>query len=240
MSRRYALPPLKWLMAFEASARHLSFTAAADELGLTQAAVSYQIRMLETQLGFPLFERRPRQLRLTDMGHAYLPAVRRAFDSLLSSTAALFGQMGQRPVTIRVAISFAVLCLAPRLEEFRTLYPGVKLRVWSSIWANATEPAQADFDIRFGDGKWSGYESTRLADEEAVLVCSPALPTPPRSTEDVARIPASRRISIAGQEELWERASGGGTRGVSTGLVPHRMSRRRPRRHAGPVAKSGE
>lgn len=72
----YKLPPLKWLMSFEAVARHLSFTAAAEELGLSQAAISYQIKCLEGVVGAPLFERRPRHVQLTDVGQTYLPPVR--------------------------------------------------------------------------------------------------------------------------------------------------------------------
>jgi LysR family glycine cleavage system transcriptional activator len=90
----YNLPPLNWLRAFEASARRISFTSAAKELNLTPAAVSYQVRSLEEHLGFPLFERLPRSLRLTDMGQAYMPSVQKTFAELSSTTTGLFGLKG--------------------------------------------------------------------------------------------------------------------------------------------------
>ncbi|MEM7226281.1 MAG: LysR substrate-binding domain-containing protein [Pseudomonadota bacterium] len=206
MADGYRFPALKWLMSFEAAARHLSFTAAAEELGLTQAAISYQIRMLESQVGFPLFERRPRHLRLTDMGHAYLPSVRKAFDELFASTTGLFGPIGERSVTIRVAVSFAVLCLAPRLKDFQARYPAIKVRVWSSIWANAIQSTEADFDIRFGAGKWPDYDATLLTPEQAVVVCSPNFAAGLAPSTGLGDLPAEQMISVAGQDDLWMRA----------------------------------
>jgi len=95
------LPPLNWLRSFEAAARHDSFAAAATELHLTAAAISYQVRSLEGELGFKLFERLPRGLRLTDMGRAYLPSLRKAFDDIAISTAGLFGGAREEKLTIR-------------------------------------------------------------------------------------------------------------------------------------------
>lgn len=201
----YRFPPLKWLMSFEAAARHMSFTAAAAELGLSQAAVSYQIKALEGQIGFALFERRPRHLQLTDMGHAYLPSIRRAFDELLATSSGLFGPIGEQSVTVRVAISFAVLCLASRLRGFQELYPAINVRTWSSIWANALDTQSADIDIRFGDGQWNGFEATRLTDERAVIVCSPSFAENLKDPDDLDRLADTHMISIAGQSDLWLR-----------------------------------
>ncbi|MFT5505770.1 MAG: LysR family glycine cleavage system transcriptional activator [Gammaproteobacteria bacterium] len=155
MTTGYKLPPLKWLMSFEAAARHLSFTAAAQELGLSQAAVSYQIKCLEGKIGFPLFDRKPRNLQLTDIGHAYLPSIRRVFDELTTSSAGLFGEIGQNTITVRVAISFMVLCLAPKLQEFKAAHPEININFWSSVWANSDDSVNADVDIRFGLGNWA-------------------------------------------------------------------------------------
>ena len=217
MSVGYRFPALKWLMSFEAAARHLSFTAAAEELGLTQAAISYQIRMLEQQVGFPLFDRRPRHLTLTDMGHAYLPSVRKAFDELFASTTGLFGPMGERSVTIRVAVSFAVLCLAPRLKLFQDLYPEIKVRVWSSIWANALQSTEADFDIRFGDGKWPDYDATLLTAEELAVVCSPVFAAGLSGPGAVLELPAHQMIGVAGQDDFWIKLRGQGVSEVPVG-----------------------
>ncbi|MBT6508858.1 MAG: LysR family transcriptional regulator, partial [Rhodospirillaceae bacterium] len=95
----YQLPPVNWLRAFEASARRESFTAAADELARTPKSVSTQVRALEAELGFALFERMRHGLRLTDMGRAYLPAVRKAFEDLSATTAGLFGPKGTPTIT---------------------------------------------------------------------------------------------------------------------------------------------
>ena len=110
------LPNLSWLRTFETAARLGSFTAAGGELGLTQAAVSHQVKALETQLGFSLFERGARSLSLTSMGRAYLPSVRKAIEDLTLSTQGLFGPKVRRSVTLRAPISTAVLWLAPRLK----------------------------------------------------------------------------------------------------------------------------
>lgn len=206
MSLGYKFPPLKWLMSFESAARHMSFTAAAEELGLSQAAISYQIKCLEGMVGSPLFERKPRNLQLTDIGHAYLPSIKRAFDELFTSSAGLFGQIGQNVVTVRVAISFMVLCMGPKLKDFRAAYPEININFWSSIWANADDTINADIDIRFGLGNWPGYESTRIAPDAAILVCNPDLARKVASPEDIHNIATDQMINVVGQDDLWRRA----------------------------------
>lgn len=202
---RYQVPPLPALHAFEAAARHASFAAAAVELHLSQAAVSHRVRLLERHLGFKLFERLPRSLRLTDMGRAYLPSVRKAFDELSLSTAGLFGPVGERSVTVRAPVSYAVLWLAPRLESFLKAYPDIDLRLGSAIWADALDPDEADIDIRFGHGHWPGFAAEFLSNEPAIPVCSPrhveAL-GPVRSVADLAERPL---VHITGLEDLWMR-----------------------------------
>lgn len=206
MAKTYKFPPLKWLMSFEAAARHMSFTAAAEELGLSQAAVSYQIKCLESMIKAPLFDRKPRNLKLTDVGQAYLPPIRRAFDEMFASTAGLFGNPGEKVVTVRVAISFMTRCLAPALGEFYALHPDIKINFWSSVWANSEESAEADIDIRFGAGGWAGYDATRMASDTAILVSSPENAHMVRHREDLANIPASMIITVAGFDDLWRRA----------------------------------
>ncbi len=206
MPNSYKFPPLKWLMSFEAAARHMSFTAAAEELGLSQAAVSYQIKCLESMIKAPLFDRKPRNLRLTAIGQAYLPPIRRAFDEMFASTAGLFGNQGEKVVTVRVAISFMTRCLAPAMKEFYALHPGIKINFWSSIWANAEETDDADIDIRFGAGDWAGYDATLITNDTAILVTSPDNAHMVQSREDLADIPASMIINVAGYDDLWRRA----------------------------------
>lgn len=201
----YQLPPMHWLRSFEAAARRQTFTAAANELGRTPAAVSYHVRALEEHLRFPLFERLSHGLRLTDMGRAYLPSVRKAFEDLSLSTAGLFGPIGSRSITIRATLGFAVLWLAPRLLEFRRAYPDLDVRLCSAVWADALSPDHLDLDIRLGDGNWPGYRSELITGETAVPVCSSETYAdlgPYESPEDLC---GRDFIHIMSFENLWMR-----------------------------------
>ena len=131
MGRRIA--SLNWLRAFEAAARHMSFTEAAGELGVTQAAVSQQVRQLEDWLGTPLFTRLPRSLALTDAGIAYLPIVRHAFDHLTAGTEDLFGDRDAGPIGVRVTSSLTHTWLVPRLGGFLAAHPGIGLRLTTTL-----------------------------------------------------------------------------------------------------------
>ena len=132
MSRK--LPPLNWLRAFEASARSLSFTQAAAELNLTQAAISKQVKLLEHYLSEQLFIRNPRSLELTKTGEAYLPKVRDCFDRLAAGTNEVFGRRRSEMLTIRCMVGFSINWLAPRLPRFMARHPGVTIRIISSVW----------------------------------------------------------------------------------------------------------
>lgn len=196
----HALPPVNWLRAFEAAARHASFAAAANELSLTAAAISHQVRSLESFLGYPLFERLPRGLRLTDMGKAYLGPVRNAFDELSICTVGLFGSRGETTLNVRVPISFAVLWLGRRLDAFTQQHPAIRLRIVSAIWADALPNDKIDVDIRFGHGKWDGFEATLLLNDPAVLITHPG-----QKLRDLTGLTADRLIHIMGFEDDWLR-----------------------------------
>ena len=169
------LPTLTWLRAFEAAARTSSFTAAAAELNLTSGAISYQIRALEAHLGFALFERRPRGVKLTPMGVAYLPPVRKAFEELADSTVGLFGGSERVQITVHAPVSLAALWLAPKLPAFNRIHPAIDVRLSSVIWDNPLPDDATDLEIRYGTGHWHGYRSERLMNQNIVAVCSPAL-----------------------------------------------------------------
>ncbi len=170
---RHRLPPLLALQAFEAAARHENFAAAAAELNLSQSAVSHRVRVLERHLGYPLFERLPRGLRLTELAKAYLPALRRAFEEILSSTSGVFGQPGAASVTLRAPITYSALWLPQVIDDFLRLYPHIRLRLASSIWADKLAAGEADVDIRLGYGRWPGYEATFLLRDRLVAVMRP-------------------------------------------------------------------
>lgn len=196
----YRLPNLNWLRAFECAARLRSFTSAAEELHLTQAAVSHQIRSLESMFGVQLFIRRSRTLDLTDMGKAYLPSVRGAIEELAFSTQGLFGPSTRNTVTVRAPISLGVLWLAPRLKQFRAQHPGIDVRIVSEIWADSISDRDVDVDIRLGAGAWAGYRAQRLADESIVPVCAPGAC---ETIASVADLKAHEMVHILGFEDHW-------------------------------------
>ncbi|WP_419914366.1 LysR substrate-binding domain-containing protein [Hoeflea sp.] len=204
----YQLPPVAWLRAFEAAARHSSFAAAANELNMTSAAISHQIRSLEKRLGFDLFERLPRGVRLTDMGAAYVPAVRKAFEDLSLATMGIFGSLGDKTLRIRVPISYASLVLVPRLPEFRSAYPGIELQLCTTIWGDGLNYESVDIDIRYGDGAWAdqrekGGYIEKISDESSIVVCSPHYAERIGAGAGLADIGAGSLIEIMGCEGMW-------------------------------------
>jgi len=184
------LPTLTWLRAFEAAARTSSFTAAASELRLTSGAISYQIRALEAHLGFALFERLPRGVKLTAMGVAYLPPVRKAFEQLADSTVGLFGGSERGKISVHAPVSLAALWLAPMLPSFVAAFPLIDVRLSSVIWDNPVPDDATDLEIRYGNGQWRGYRSECLLNQRIVAVCSPAFLEQARSRgEEVEWLP---------------------------------------------------
>jgi len=199
------LPPLAWLRAFEAAARHQSFTSAAHELNLTQAAVSHQVRSLEKFLGVLLFERLARTLRLTEIGSAYLPPLRRSFDDMAAATAGLFGPVGKRTLVVRAPVSFVCLWLAQRIERFTATYPTIALRITSVVWAHAPADETTDVDIRFGDGIWPGFQAELIGNFPGIAVCRPDRVPRGSDAERLAVLSAGPLIHVTGYEDLWQR-----------------------------------
>jgi LysR family glycine cleavage system transcriptional activator len=197
------LPTLTWLRAFEAAARTSSFAAAASELNLTSGAISYQIRALEAHLGFALFERLPRGVKLTPMGVAYLPPVRKAFEELADSTVGLFGGSERLQITVHAPVSLAALWLAPKLPAFRTVNSSIDVRLSSVIWDNAVLDEATDLEIRYGTGHWHGYRSERLLNQSILPVCSPALLCTAQVNGDLTALLPQRLIHIMGYEHHW-------------------------------------
>lgn len=167
--------PLKALRAFEASARHLSFTRASEELHVTQAAVSHQVKLLETQLKVPLFKRLPRGLMLTQEGELLLPVLKSAFDQI-SHTLERVGESSYREVlNVGVVGTFAVGWLLPRLADFKDQYPFVDLRL--STHNNRADIAGEglDFAIRFGTGAWHATAAQPLLPASLSVMCTPTI-----------------------------------------------------------------
>ncbi|BAI72200.1 transcriptional regulator [Azospirillum sp. B510] len=173
MSRR--LPPLNALRAFEAAARHLSFTKAADELHVTQAAISHQIKALEEWLGLPLFRRMNRALALTEAGQSYLPPVREAMDTLSQATDRLIRADSSGTLTISTMPSFASKWLVPRLMRFQKRHPEMDVRVHSTSQMVDFARHDVDLAIRFGSGLWPDLRVERLLTEDIFPVGHPSL-----------------------------------------------------------------
>ena len=182
------LPPLNSLRAFEAAARHLSFTRAAEELHVTPAAVSHQIKALEEQLGVALFRRLTRALRLTEAGQAALPAMRDGFDKLAEGVARARAHESSGAVTVSVGPSFAAKWLVPRLDRFREAHPDIEVRIDATDKVVDFELDNVDLAIRYGRGNYPGLRVERLLSEEIFPVCSPELldgPNPLHQPEDL-------------------------------------------------------
>jgi LysR family transcriptional regulator, regulator of gene expression of beta-lactamase len=163
------------LRAFEAAARHLSFTKAGLELRVTQAAVSHLVKSLEATLGVPLFRRVPRGLALTDEGQALLPAVSEAFGQLRNAVDASVKGRAHEIVAVGVVGTFAAGWLLPRLQEFHKSHPHIDLRILTNNNRVDIAGEGLDFAIRFGDGLWHGTEATHLLSAPLSPLCSPKI-----------------------------------------------------------------
>ena len=171
---RYRLPPLDLLHTFEAVARHRSFTLAADELCLTQSAVSRQIRALEEALGLRLFHRLHRAIEVTPEALRLFGVVTRAVEDITSCLAE-FGAAQKVPqITVCASVAFAWFWLMPRLERFGVLQPDVDLRVLATDQPVMPGAGEVDVAILFGSGQWAGLEAQLLFGERVYPVCSPA------------------------------------------------------------------
>jgi LysR family glycine cleavage system transcriptional activator len=182
------LPSLNGLRAFEAAARHLSFTLAASELNVTQTAISHQIRRLEEELGLRLFIRKNRALALTPQARDYLPGVRAAFNDLRLATDRLLRKEDDNVLTISTLASLAAKWLLQRLTAFQEANPGIDVRITTSTALVDFKNGDVDAAIRYGRGNWPGVRSEWLMADEVFPVCSPALISgkrPLRTPEDL-------------------------------------------------------
>jgi len=169
------LPSLNGLRAFECAARHLSFTRAAEELNVTQTAISHQIRRLEDELGVRLFMRLKDGLALTEEGNAYFPGIRSAFLELRYSTEKLLESGNNSVLTISTLVSVASKWLLPRLPSFREAHPQIDVRISASTELVDFRKAGIDAAIRYGNGEWPGLQADWLMSDEIFPVCSPRL-----------------------------------------------------------------
>ncbi|MBL8552519.1 MAG: transcriptional regulator GcvA [Hyphomonadaceae bacterium] len=211
MARR--LPPLNALRAFEAVARHLSITGAADELGVTPGAVSQSVKALEEYLGRPLMSRTPRGLVLSDAAAAALPALREGFDRLEEGAKRLTGPERGGRLTVSVAPSFAAKWLAPRLGDFNAEFPDIDVQIHASMGLANFEAEGVDLAIRYGAGRWPGMEATLLLREEVTPVCAHRIADEVGSPADLAKFTLIHDDSSLNDEScpdwaMWLKAAG--------------------------------
>ena len=205
------LPSLNGLRAFEASARLMSFTRAAAELNVTQAAISHQIRRLEEQLGITLFNRQNRALTLTQKAKDYLPAVRSAFEDLRHATANLRQTDKTGRLTVSTTASLATKWLVSRVAAFQDAHPDIEVRITTSIHLVDFQREEVDVAVRYGRGNWPGTRTHWLMAERLFPVCAPSLPTevnPLRQPQDLARHTLLHTTAWRDDWNLWLTAAG--------------------------------
>ncbi|MBR0983726.1 transcriptional regulator GcvA [Bradyrhizobium liaoningense] len=206
------LPSLNGLRAFEAAARHLSFTLAASELNVTQTAISHQIRRLEEELGIRLFIRQNRALALTPEARDYLPGVRAAFNDLRLATDRLLRKDDDKVLTVSTLASLAAKWLLPRLTDFQEQHPGIDVRITTSTSLVDFQRDNVDAAIRYGRGQWPGLRADWLMADELFPVCSPSLlrgDKPLRRPEDLGNHPLLHTSNANSDDwRLWLTAAG--------------------------------
>ncbi|RPE96662.1 LysR family glycine cleavage system transcriptional activator [Frederiksenia canicola] len=167
------LPPLNALKAFESAARYLNFTKAADELFVTQAAVSHQIKLLEDFLNVQLFHRRNRLLELTELGLQYFDEIRPLLEHIAAATERIRLKNGREILTISVPQTFGMHWLVPRLNDFHQQFPEIEVRIKGVDQDEGLLGKEIDVAIYYGSGNWQNVESVRLTESPLVILASP-------------------------------------------------------------------
>ena len=181
--------PLNGLKAFEAAARHLSFTRAADELHVTQAAVSHQVKTLEQRLGVKLFRRLPKSLRLTDEGQALLPELRDAFERMARAINRVTSAQSASALSVSTLTTFALTWLVSRLPRFQARHPDIEVRL--NTTGRLVDFAREDVDVavRYGDGNWPGLTIEKMFEDDLTPLCGRAYKDRLRAPEDLLDAP---------------------------------------------------
>ncbi|PZO78722.1 MAG: LysR family transcriptional regulator [Mesorhizobium amorphae] len=210
--------PLNALRAFEASARHLSFTRAGIELCVTQAAISQQVRSLEQRMGVQLFRRLPRGLLITAEGERLLPVVSGAFDSLAATIERAGARELREPLVVGAVGTFAVGWLLPRLGAFQRAHPFVDLRLSTNNNRVDMAAEGLDLSIRFGDGAWHGLDAMQLFAAPLTPLCTPRLAARLRTPEDLRDLTLLRSYR-ADEWPRWFAAAGIDAPGTITSAI---------------------
>lgn len=198
-----SLPPLSWLRAFEASARHQSFTGAARELNVSQPAVSQHVKALESHLNLTLFVRQGRRLEITVAGKSYLPTVQEGLEVLQRGTRALIGGDRGKVLTLQCNLAFSVYWLAPRLPGLMSRFPWMTININSALWDPELTAKAAHVEIRFGLDLEQTISCTRLGHDTCFPVCAPTL-----AAQDWRDYPLFDCLGMKGNWQSWARGTG--------------------------------
>src|SRR5437763_3157389 len=223
---RRSLPPLNALRSFDAASRHQSFTRAAEELCVTQGAVSHQVKALEVELGLQLFKRERNGLIITDAGRDYLAVVRDVFERLEVGTDRLLQRQRSGTITLSTSPDFAAKWLVSRLGRFAQAHPEIELKVSATMHHVDFAREDVDLAIRHGAGDWAGLDAVNLCSEELFPVCSPALLHSRRgihSPEDVLQFPLLH-LNDRRDWSRWLEAAGASGEGLLHGPILNHAS----------------
>jgi LysR family transcriptional regulator, glycine cleavage system transcriptional activator len=220
------LPPLNALKAFEAAARHESFTRAAEELCVTQGAVSHQVKALEIELGLKLFTRERQGLIITEQGRDYLAVLRDAFDRIALGTERLRQRQTSGVLTVSTSPDFAAKWLVNRLGHFLEAHPEIDLRVSATMHHVDFAREDVDVAVRHGEGNWPGLDAMRLSPEELFPVCSPKLMSGARAIRELADLLKHPLLHMEDRQNWtrWLEAAGIADAGAVHGPVLNRAS----------------
>ena len=222
---RPRLPPLNSLRVFEAAARHESFTRAAEELCVTQGAVSHQVKALEADLAIKLFNRERQRLIITEAGRDYLAVVRDALDRIAVGTERLLHRQSAGVLTVSTSPDFAAKWLVHRLGHFAEAHAGIDLRVSAAMHHVDFTREDVDMAVRHGDGNWPGLDAVQLSAEQLFAICSPKLMSGRRLARpaDILKFPLIHLDSRADWTK-WLRVAGISDDNVRHGPVLNRAS----------------
>ena len=197
------LPPLRAMLAFEAAARHGNFTKAAQELNVSQPAVSRQVRALEEALGVMLFHREHRRVALSEAGETYYNAVVSGFETIVTAGQSITQTLGSERITIYANYGFASYWLMPRLSKFQAVYPDVEIVVRTVEEEQPLSKRDLEIAIRFGDGNWRDGTSQLLFRENGFPVCSPSYFERASTLATVEDLPQHRLLQVRAETQLW-------------------------------------
>lgn len=194
------LPPLNPLRSFEVAARHGSFAKAAEELFVTPAAISRQVKLLEDYFGFEFFGRDASGVKLNDEAKAYAGALARAFRQISNATDEFRTSYTSSILTVSGYTTFLMRWLVPRLPDFHQQHPNIRVRLVSGSMATEQLHVESDVHIRYGDGHWTGHRSLPLFFDELIPVASPVLASAPLQPAEIAKLPL---LSLHARRSDW-------------------------------------